>query len=129
MPSLRSNRRRSPLLWLLFGLSGRISRGVYWLGYALLACVQSAIFFQLYGGEQASYYHLAAAIGPAILLVTLYSQLAISVKRLHDAGYSGFLALALLIPFVNLFFSIWVGILPGTAGLNKFGAAPNTPPA
>ena len=129
MQSLRSNRRRSSILWLLFGLAGRVSRTVYWLCYALTICVQSAILAQLIGAEQASLYRLASAIGPAILLVTLYSNLAVSVKRLHDVGYSGFLALALLIPFVNLAFSVWVGVLPGTAGPNKFGAAPDVPPA
>ena len=128
MQSLRSQRRRSPLLWLLLGLSGRVSRGVYWLCYALVICLQSAILAQLFGGEQASYYRFAAAVGPAILLATLYSNLAVSVKRLHDVGYSGFLALALLVPFVNVAFSIWVGILPGTAGPNSYGAAPDSPP-
>ena len=127
MQSLRSQRRRSPLLWLLLGLSGRVSRGVYWLCYVLVICVQSAILAQLFGGEQASYYRVAAAIGPAILLATLYSNLAVSVKRLHDVGYSGFLALALLVPFVNVAFSIWVGVLPGTAGPNRYGAAADAP--
>jgi uncharacterized membrane protein YhaH (DUF805 family) len=94
----------------------------------VVICVQSAVLAQLIGGEEASYYRLAAAIGPAILLVTLFSNLAVSVKRLHDVGYSGFLALALLIPFINVAFTIWVGILPGTAGPNKFGSAPDVPP-
>jgi uncharacterized membrane protein YhaH (DUF805 family) len=113
---------------VLFGLSGRVSRGVYWLCYAAVICLQSAILAQLLGAEQASYYQLAAAVGPGVLLGTLYSNLAVSVKRLHDVGYSGFLALALLIPFVNVAFTLWVGILPGTAGPNKYGAAPDTPP-
>jgi uncharacterized membrane protein YhaH (DUF805 family) len=125
--SLRGQRRRSPLLWLLFGLSGRVSRSLYWLCYALVICIQSAVLSQLLGGEQASYYQLAAAIGPALLLASLYSNLAVSVKRLHDVGYGGFLALALLVPFVNVAFTIWLGILPGTAGPNRFGATSDAP--
>ena len=94
-----------------------------------MICIQSAVLMQLFGAEQASYYQLATAIGPAVLLGTLYSNIAVSVKRLHDVGYSGFLALALLVPFVNLAFTLWAGILPGTAGPNRYGATPNAPPA
>jgi uncharacterized membrane protein YhaH (DUF805 family) len=102
---------------------------MYWLAYASMICVQSAVLSQLIGGEQAGYHQLAAAVGPAILLVTLYSNLAVAVKRLHDVGYSGFLSLALLIPFVNLAFTIWAGILPGAAGPNRYGAVPDVQPA
>ena len=128
MPSLQS-KRRSPLAWLFFGLGGRISRGVYWLAFLLLRCVQVAILMQLLGGEEASWYDLVLSVGPVVLLVTLYANIAVSVKRLHDIGYSGLLTLALLVPLLDLAFSIWVGILPGTAGANRFGAAPNVPPA
>jgi uncharacterized membrane protein YhaH (DUF805 family) len=120
---------RSPSLWLLFGLAGRISRAIYWLCYFLLFCLQSAIAAQLIGGEAASFHALAVSVGPYLLLVVLYCTLAISVKRLHDVGYSGFLAVAVLIPFLNVAFAIWVGILPGTAGPNAYGDAPDTPPA
>ena len=121
--------RRSPVLWLLVSLKGRVSRKTYWLAYLLIICVQSALLAQLVGGETASFHRLAASIGPAILLATLYSSLAVSVKRLHDVGYGGFLALALFVPFVNLAFTIWLGLLPGNAGPNQFGAAPDIPPA
>jgi 3-hydroxybutyrate dehydrogenase len=53
----------------------------------------------------------------------------VAVKRLHDVDYSGYFALALLVPLVNLAFTIWVGILPGKAGPNRFGATPDAPPA
>ena len=49
----------------------------------------------------------------------LYANIAIAVKRLHDIGYGGFLAVAILIPIVNLAFNIWVGVLPGTPGPNR----------
>jgi uncharacterized membrane protein YhaH (DUF805 family) len=61
------------------------------------------------------------------LFATLYCHLAVSVKRLHDAGYGGFLAAALFVPLVQLIFTIWVGILPGTGGPNRFGEAEDQP--
>jgi uncharacterized membrane protein YhaH (DUF805 family) len=127
--SLRGTRRRSPLLWLFFGMAGRISRGVYWLAFVLLRCVQVAILMQVLGGEEASWHDPVLTFGPIVLLVTLFANIAVSVKRLHDVGYSGLLTLALLVPLLDLAFSIWVGILPGTAGANRFGAVPNVPPA
>jgi uncharacterized membrane protein YhaH (DUF805 family) len=94
-----------------------------------MIAVQSALLAQIVGEAQASYHSIAVSVGPAILLVTLYSTFAVSVKRLHDVGYAGFLALALLIPFVNLAFTIWLGVLPGTADANQYGEAPDVPPA
>jgi uncharacterized membrane protein YhaH (DUF805 family) len=121
----RHDKRHPSISWVLFGLKGRVSRGVYWLAYAAVTCIQSAVIMQLFGGEEASYYRLATALGPAILLGTLYATLAISVKRLHDCDYPGLIALALIVPLVNLAFTIWVGVLPGTAGPNRFGAVTN----
>jgi uncharacterized membrane protein YhaH (DUF805 family) len=121
----RNEKRRSSISWALFGLRGRISRGVYWLAYAAITCVQSAVIMQLFGGEEASYYRLASALGPAILLGSLYATLAISVKRLHDCDYPGLISLVAVVPLVNLAFTIWLGVVPGTAGPNRFGAGAN----
>ena len=128
MASPQPRRRPHPIVWVLFGLAGRISRGIYWLCFALFVSLEAALVAQLMGGEQASYYGVVSYILPGALLVTLYSNIAVAVKRLHAIGSSGFLALALLIPFVNLAFTIWAGILPGTAGPNRYGAAPDFPP-
>jgi uncharacterized membrane protein YhaH (DUF805 family) len=125
----RTGRRPSPLAWLLISLTGRISRRVYWLAYLLIVSVQSALLAQMVGVGEASLHSLAAAIGPIVLLVTVYCSIAISAKRLHDVGYSGFLAIAILIPFLNVAFAIWVGLLPGTAGPNAYGDAADVPPS
>ncbi len=129
MQSFQTQKRRSPVPWLLFSLKGRISRGIYWLAYLLIICIQSVVLAQIVSGGAASFYDLASSVGPFVLLATLYSNLALAVKRLHDVGYGGFLAAALFIPLVNLAFTIWVGLLPGSAGPNRFGDAVDTPPA
>jgi uncharacterized membrane protein YhaH (DUF805 family) len=119
---------RSPVLWVLFGLRGRISRGVYWLAYLGLTFLDAVLVMQLLGESEASYYQLAEILMPVVLLVTLYSNVAIAVKRLHDMGYGGIFALALFVPFVNLAFTIWVGLVPGTTGANAFGERVDRPP-
>lgn len=128
MPALRSQQPRSALAWVLFGLQGRISRHVYWLASLFLIALNSALLGQLLGEEQASYFQAAQTLAPFVVLATIFCNVAVAVKRLHDLGYTGFLALALVVPFVNLAFSIWVGILPGTPGPNRFGAVVDAPP-
>jgi uncharacterized membrane protein YhaH (DUF805 family) len=99
------------------------------MGTVFLIGVNGVLVGQLIGGEQASFHNLAQAIGPFVILGTLYANTAIAVKRLHDAGYSGFLAFALFIPLVNFAFAIWIGILPGTNGPNAYGDATDIVPA
>jgi uncharacterized membrane protein YhaH (DUF805 family) len=128
VPNLQTGRRRSSLLWLLLGFGGRISRGIYWPALLALFLVNIALYFQLTGMTEED---LETSRPLMILLVALaafYVNIAVSVKRLHDVGYSGFLAVAAAIPFLNVAFSIWVGVLPGTAGPNAYGAAADVPP-
>ena len=122
-------RPRSPVPWLLFSLAGRISRRTFWASLAALYCVNFALYRQLVVTPEEELQ------GPFLLILfvmavsAFYTNIAISVKRLHDIGYSGFLAVAVAIPLVNLAFSIWVGLLPGTAGPNRYGEATDQPPA
>jgi uncharacterized membrane protein YhaH (DUF805 family) len=129
VPAQPRQDRRAALIWLFFSLRGRVSRGLYWLGYFFLIALNSVLVGQLIGGpEQASFFRLAEIVTPVMVILTLYCNVALSVKRLHDIGYVGLFALALLIPLVNLAFTIWVGLLPGSPGANRFGALIDQPP-
>lgn len=58
-----------------------------------------------------------------LLLGSLLPNLALTARRIHDAGYSGWFQLLGLVPlggFVVLIFCI----LPGEAGANKWGPNP-----
>ena len=129
MANTKTSSGLSRVGWLLTRFNGRISRSVYWMGTIFLIGVNGVLLGQLIGGEYASFHGLAQAIGPFVILGTLYSNVAIAVKRLHDAGYSGFLSIALFIPLVNLAFAIWIGILPGTNGPNAYGDVTDSVPA
>jgi uncharacterized membrane protein YhaH (DUF805 family) len=56
----------------------------------------------------------------------LFVALPVIVKRLHDFGQSGFLAIVFLllclIPIVNLLAGLAMLLIPGTSGPNKYGA-------
>jgi uncharacterized membrane protein YhaH (DUF805 family) len=106
-------------------LAGRISRSIYWLCFVLFVSLEAALVRRSWAASRPPI-TAGLAILPAVLLITLYSNIAVAVKRLHDLGYSGFLALALLIPFVNLAFTIWVGICPAPRGRTATGPCPTS---
>lgn len=47
-----------------------------------------------------------------------------SVQRLHDIGWSGWLWLLNLVPFVGTFFPFVIMIVPGNTGANRYGPPP-----
>lgn len=120
---------------LLFSYRGRTRRSHWWaaqivLGVLLLIvrygwkAIQAALTPK---GDQIT----IAMFGVAFLLLVgllLWMCLAVSVKRLHDRNWSGWLVLVTLIPIVGGLFSlICLGIMDGTRGPNNFGPSPKFP--
>jgi uncharacterized membrane protein YhaH (DUF805 family) len=109
-------------LQLLFSFQGRISRGSYWIAWAIYLAANilvSILGTKVLEGDTG---------GPVILLVWLiiaYSSVAVAAKRWHDRDKSGWWSLIILIPIAGLFWMIVEnGFLPGTFGPNRFGADP-----
>ena len=63
------------------------------------------------------------------LLGIIVPTLALSVRRLHDAGYSGLLALLFLIPYVGGLIIMIFALLPSSPAGAKYDPVPATPPA
>lgn len=65
---------------------------------------------------------LLAVMLIAVYIVVIWISLAVSVKRWHDRGKSGWWVLIGLIPLIG---GIWAlietGFLPGDPGTNRFG--------
>jgi uncharacterized membrane protein YhaH (DUF805 family) len=60
-----------------------------------------------------------------LIALTLWPWIAVSVKRFHDRGRSGWFLLIALIPFFGaLWLLIELGFLRGTPGPNRFGSYP-----
>ena len=114
-----------------FDWHGRVSR-VQFLAYstfnALIALMLVALLFVMIGGFQgmvnASSEQLpmsllgASSVGVAVLL---YLQLAVSKRRFNDLNKTGWLALLMLVPGVNVLVYLYLLAVEGTAGANYYG--------
>ncbi|WP_455921962.1 DUF805 domain-containing protein [Pseudomonas putida] len=106
-------------------VQGRIGR-VRYLGWsmalALGACAALFICLILATVSKA----LAIGLGAIAIAAFLTMNVQISVQRMHDAGWSGWLWLLNLVPFVNSVFPIVMMAVPGNPGVNQYG--PPAPP-
>lgn len=107
-------------------VEGRLGR-VRYLAYLLV------VMLALRLGGSAVVTMLAQIGRPAALagVIAVYGALLVvsftlAIQRLHDFDASGWLALLLLVPAVNIVFGLVLWFIPGTDGPNRFG--PKTPP-
>ncbi len=99
--------------------SGRAQRAEYWyftLFNAIIILVLNAISVLIFGNPMILFI--------VYILATFLPSLAVAVRRLHDAGRSGWMVLIGLIPFIG---SIWLFVLlviDSKSGENKYGPNP-----
>jgi uncharacterized membrane protein YhaH (DUF805 family) len=71
-----------------------------------------------------------ASLGVLIIIsvICYVSMLAVyiifMIQRLHDLNKSGWMSLLVLVPFVNVFFGLYLVFANGTRGANDYGLAP-----
>ena len=115
--------------YLLTSFEGRINRGKFWAGVAVLfaAAVAATLLDQALGlpvvveveGEK------IGILGLIVGLANVFLGLAVYAKRWHDRDKSGWWSLIMLVPVIGWFWMlIECGFLPGTAGANRFGPDP-----
>lgn len=106
---------------LLFGFDGRINRAQFWAGATL---VFGLVFASVAVGFAARNIFIWGFIA-IVNLMTIYIGLAVSIKRWHDRGKSGWWVLIGLVPVIG---SIWAlietGFLEGDPGPNEYGPNP-----
>lgn len=116
------------LVWLFFRFSGRVNRAAYFLAGLLLAVVQAFLLYR---------FMLVAEDSPAgqgwavafwiVMIVAIWANIALSVKRLHDIDKPGLIALALFIPVISIIAFIALCLIPGNPGPNQYGQRTNAP--
>ena len=109
--------------------SGRASRSEYWwayLGYFVIATVLQ--IFAIIGGiilidagELALLPSLIARVGIVAMIIP---TIAVSVRRMHDTGKSGWMLLILIIPCIGfILWIVWM-VEDGQAHDNAYGPVP-----
>lgn len=114
-----------------FGVEGRIGRLRFLAWSMVLSLVTIAVVgvFALVGLALVSTDSTAGLILGGILalilcLAFLIASIMISAQRLHDIGWSGWLWLLNLVPFVGSFFPLLMVLMPGNSTANRYGAPP-----
>jgi uncharacterized membrane protein YhaH (DUF805 family) len=108
----------------LFSFESRIKRSTFWkiIIPVLLISLGLSIVFEAEGDPQGLLLSTAGLILSVPLVWVLYATY---IKRLHDLGKSGWYALVVLIPLINLLFILYLGFVPGNTGVNKYGEEPH----
>lgn len=106
---------------LLFTFDGRIGRRTWWLwavGAMLGLGLYATVLLRVAGVSS----HITEGL---VNMLLLWPALALSIKRWHDRGKSGWWVLVTLIPVIGWAWAVVEnGLLPGTAGANRYGNAP-----
>lgn len=105
-------------------LKGRVPRSVYWfvgIGSAVLFYFGAIAIISMFGEDSSA----TPLVFLLFVLLFFWTQLAISVKRFHDLGMSGFWVPLLLIPGIGQFVQFFLlGLQRGDRGENKYGRDP-----
>ena len=113
--------------YLLFKFDGRINRAKFWAGSILiwgiymlwLMAVVAAINVSSTAGV------LIGFLGIMVWVLAIWSGLAISIKRWHDRGKSGWWIFIGAIPLIGFLWAIIeTGFLEGDPGPNEYGPNP-----
>lgn len=122
--------------WMLMPLkryadfSGRSRRKEFWMFTLLQAIVYVALFVLMAiggamsnDGKPGALAILALVVMGLFALATLVPVIAVSVRRFHDQGKSGWFYLLSFVPFGGLIVTVFM-CLQGQAGPNQYGPDP-----
>lgn len=103
--------------------SGRARRSEYW--YFTLFNLIASILLMIVDGILGSFSSEAGIgiLGGLYTLAVLIPSIAVSVRRLHDTGRSGWWMLISLIPLVNIILLVFM-VSDSSPGQNQFGPNP-----
>ena len=121
--------RKVSLGYVWFSFEGRISRSTYWLWYFLPVLIIS-ISVSFVDTITGTFFFIApekplGLISTVVSIFFLWPMIAAGAKRLHDRDQSGWYQLIYLIPIIGAIWAfIYLGLLKGTDGDNRFGPDP-----
>lgn len=99
-----------------FNFTGRISRREYWR--TVLFLFMGTVVLTLF-----SWIFFVNALLTLWFVVNLIPSISLLARRLHDRNLSAWVMLAAFIPGIGTFILLFLSVLPGTQGFNRFGPA------
>lgn len=120
-----------------FEIAGRSSRTEYWgfIGLILVLWAGAVLLGYAFGGRLVK----GALVGGSAMvdvvnmaytlfvLGSLIPSLTVSIRRLHDAGHSGFWMLIYFVPIIGGLFMLYMMLKTGDLGSNAYGPDPRVP--
>ncbi|MBF7728460.1 DUF805 domain-containing protein [Pseudomonas sp. N040] len=107
----------------VFSVRGRIGRLRY-LAWSVTLTLLAAGALLLAGFGYTITPGLGVLLIAAVIIAALVVGVQISVQRLHDIGWSGWLCLLALVPYLGSLFNLVILLIPGSKGPNRFGPPP-----
>lgn len=99
---------------------GRLNRKPYFLRNFAIGIISGLLGFII----EMSGSLLFAMLGLGVTLALTVCSVSLMVRRLHDLDKSGYFALIMLIPFINVLLGLYLLFFKGTDGYNRFGEDP-----
>lgn len=118
------------LFWMFFSFYGRASRAEYWWAqFSLLAVfVLVIVVLNSTGGfddpDGATKFAVLTII--ASIQIIWFFGICVAVKRLHDMGRPGGMAVLMFVPMLGVMFWLYTGFVKGNPGENKYGPSPKS---
>ncbi|PZU84124.1 MAG: DUF805 domain-containing protein [Shinella sp.] len=120
--------RRPTVSWLFFSPSGRAGRQTFILGWLFWLMMNSFALAKLTlvpeDDDLLPLYQLAFIISMGLSIV---SAVMMSIKRLHDMGMPGLIALTIFIPAVSMLVLFVLCMWPSSRNANAYGGATDWP--
>ncbi|MBV4488577.1 DUF805 domain-containing protein [Pseudomonas sp. SWRI153] len=114
-----------------FSVEGRIGRLRFLAWTMVLSLVTLPIVgvfallaLGLVSGDSTTGLIIGGIVAFFLFIGFLIVSILFSVQRLHDIGWSGWLWLLNLVPFVGGFFPLVIMVVPGNSGANRYGPPP-----
>ncbi|MBN9219938.1 MAG: DUF805 domain-containing protein [Mesorhizobium sp.] len=111
--------------------AGRASRKEFWAFYLWLYIIVGALFgfgillnLAINGFRDSPGTSIGYIPGLLFVLAAILPSIAVVVRRLHDAGLTGWLVLLCYAPALGAVAAIIIGLLPSQPGQNRWGSMP-----
>jgi uncharacterized membrane protein YhaH (DUF805 family) len=114
------------LLTFFFRPAGRIGRTEYALGVGMLVAIEAALVTYFLASDEAD--PVGALLLVVIGLPVLVAEFVLVAKRCHDIGLPGLFVVLLFVPVLGVGWLLLLAGMPGSPGLNPYGAPPGFDP-